>query len=120
MPNKGTKRKANQTNKENESNKRANNAEPTQSKKAKRVHSIREQIEPLKELLLNAKTPGSPYSGGIAKELPSVAGIYVKDFGLISLPLSSPQAEELIKKCSLTPCGEFILIFNKNKPKKIN
>jgi hypothetical protein len=98
---------------------RCHNADSISSKKVKRVHSTSEQIECLKELLLNAKSPGSPSTSGRAKELPSIAGIYIKDFGPISLPLSSAQAEELIKKCSLTPCGEFISIYNKNKPNKI-
>jgi hypothetical protein len=131
MPYKSTKRKANQANnenKENESDKikaeeksehkkdvldtidqnRAHNAGQTPSKRTKRVYSMSEQISLLKELLLNAKSPGSQSTGGLADELPTAAGIYVKDFGLVSLPLNSPQAEELIKKCSVAPYGEFI------------
>jgi hypothetical protein len=63
------------------------------------------QIKPIKELLKNTKSSGETSIGGEAIELPIIPGLFVKNFGDVSMPLCPQQAKELIKVCKQAPYG---------------
>ena len=71
---------------------------------AKKQNSLN-QIKTIKQELKNAKLYGESSVGGEASELPIAPGIVVKDFGDVSIPIASEQAEELIKVCKQAPFG---------------
>jgi hypothetical protein len=63
------------------------------------------QIKKIKEILKITKSNGESVIGGEASELPILPGLFVRNFGDVSIPLCSQQAEDLIKVCKQASFG---------------
>ena len=95
-------------------NKNANDGETDEAQnqeKMKKLNSLK-QIQTIKEMLKITKSNKEPTVGGIAWTLPNLPGLCVIDFGEISLPLCSQQAEELIKICKRVSYGSNLVDSN--------
>ena len=62
-------------------------------------------IMAIKELLAKVEPVGAYSVGGISLELPVLPGLFVKNHGIVPLPLNETQAKQLIKACKQAPFG---------------
>ena len=74
-------------------------------KKANMQQMSLKQIKKIKEILKITKSNGESAIGGEASELPILPGLFVRNFGDVSIPLCSQQAEDLIKVCKQASFG---------------
>lgn len=79
--------------------------EPIEEIEYEATNKFVSDVKAFKNLLRNTISSGDFSVSGEAKELPTQLGLFIKNFGIISTPLTEHQANDLIKVSTQAPFG---------------